>query len=212
MSQMSAGPSVRAPLSWIREFTPLEADPVAVAEALDNLGLEVEGVEAPGQEIIDDKHFSSSSWGIDRIQFADGMVWNRATMDANVSYVGTAGNDVIEASFGNDTIIGGRGDDVVSGGQGADTYVYALGDGNDIIKDIGTDGAIDTLRFTDLNAADVIFAPIRKASASIARERSRSFSRSQCPTSGTPIQTFRSTCFPVSIRWAMPLILRFPST
>ena len=37
-----------APLSWIREFTPLDADPVAIAEALDNLGLEVEGVEAPG--------------------------------------------------------------------------------------------------------------------------------------------------------------------
>ena len=38
-----------APLSWIREFTPIEADPVAIAEALDNLGLEVEGVDAPGR-------------------------------------------------------------------------------------------------------------------------------------------------------------------
>jgi phenylalanyl-tRNA synthetase beta chain len=42
---------VRAPLSWIRQFTPLEADPIAVAEALDNLGLEVEAVDAPGREI-----------------------------------------------------------------------------------------------------------------------------------------------------------------
>lgn len=41
-----------APLSWIREFTPIEADPVAIAEALDNLGLEVEGVDAPGAEIL----------------------------------------------------------------------------------------------------------------------------------------------------------------
>ena len=39
---------MRAPLSWIREFTPLEADPVAIADALDNLGLEVEALEAPG--------------------------------------------------------------------------------------------------------------------------------------------------------------------
>ena len=31
-----------APLSWIREFTPIEADAVAIADALDNLGLEVE--------------------------------------------------------------------------------------------------------------------------------------------------------------------------
>ncbi len=44
---------MRAPLSWLREFTPVEADPVAIAEALDNLGLEVEGVDAPGGEILD---------------------------------------------------------------------------------------------------------------------------------------------------------------
>ena len=42
---------MRAPLSWIRELTPIEADPVAIAEALDNLGLEVEALEAPGREI-----------------------------------------------------------------------------------------------------------------------------------------------------------------
>ena len=42
---------MRAPLSWIREFTPVEADPVAIAEALDTLGLEVEAIEAPGREI-----------------------------------------------------------------------------------------------------------------------------------------------------------------
>jgi phenylalanyl-tRNA synthetase beta chain len=44
---------VRAPLSWIREFTPLDAEPAAIADALDNLGLEVEGVDAPGREILD---------------------------------------------------------------------------------------------------------------------------------------------------------------
>ncbi|MGZ6965327.1 MAG: phenylalanine--tRNA ligase subunit beta [Acidimicrobiia bacterium] len=43
---------MRAPLSWIREFTPLEADPVAIADALDNLGLEVEAMDAPGREIL----------------------------------------------------------------------------------------------------------------------------------------------------------------
>lgn len=43
---------MRAPLSWIREFTPLEADPFAIADALDNLGLEVEALDAPGREIL----------------------------------------------------------------------------------------------------------------------------------------------------------------
>lgn len=42
---------MRAPLSWIRDFTPVDADPAAIAEALDNLGLEVEAIEAPGREI-----------------------------------------------------------------------------------------------------------------------------------------------------------------
>src|SRR5262245_461147 len=115
-------------------------------------------INATGQEIADENHFSSSGRGIDRIQFADGMVWNRAMMDAQVSYIGTAGNDQIESFFGDDTIIGGRGDDLLGGNQGADTYVYARGDGNDIIMDNGTDSQLDTLRFTDLNAADVMLA------------------------------------------------------
>jgi phenylalanyl-tRNA synthetase beta chain len=44
---------MRVPLSWIRELTPVEAEPRAVAEALDQLGLEVEAVDAPGEEIVD---------------------------------------------------------------------------------------------------------------------------------------------------------------
>jgi phenylalanyl-tRNA synthetase beta chain len=42
---------VRVPLSWLREFTPIEAEPRAVAEALDQLGLEVEAVEDLGAEL-----------------------------------------------------------------------------------------------------------------------------------------------------------------
>ncbi len=42
---------MRAPLSWLREFTPLDAPPAEIAEALNQLGLEVEAVDAPGEEI-----------------------------------------------------------------------------------------------------------------------------------------------------------------
>ncbi len=42
---------MRAPLSWIRDFTPIEADARDVAEALDHLGLEVEAIEEPGREL-----------------------------------------------------------------------------------------------------------------------------------------------------------------
>jgi phenylalanyl-tRNA synthetase beta chain len=43
---------VRAPLSWIRDFTPLDAiDVDAIADALNQLGLEVEEIDAPGRDI-----------------------------------------------------------------------------------------------------------------------------------------------------------------
>src|SRR6478609_4881215 len=44
---------MRVPLSWLTDFVPLTAEPRAIAEALDRLGLEVEGVEQPGEEITD---------------------------------------------------------------------------------------------------------------------------------------------------------------
>jgi phenylalanyl-tRNA synthetase beta chain len=42
---------MRAPLSWIREFTPIEAATTEIADALNQLGLEVEAIEEPGREI-----------------------------------------------------------------------------------------------------------------------------------------------------------------
>jgi phenylalanyl-tRNA synthetase beta chain len=42
---------VRVPLSWLTDFVPLTTEPRAIADALDRLGLEVEALEAPGEEI-----------------------------------------------------------------------------------------------------------------------------------------------------------------
>jgi len=42
---------VRAPLSWIREFTPIAASTTEIADALNQLGLEVEEIDEPGREI-----------------------------------------------------------------------------------------------------------------------------------------------------------------
>jgi phenylalanyl-tRNA synthetase beta chain len=42
---------MRAPLSWIREFVPIDEPADVIGTALDNLGLEVEEIEAPGAEI-----------------------------------------------------------------------------------------------------------------------------------------------------------------
>jgi phenylalanyl-tRNA synthetase beta chain len=42
---------MRAPLSWIREFTPVSAVPADIADALNQLGLEVEAIDEPGRDI-----------------------------------------------------------------------------------------------------------------------------------------------------------------
>src|SRR5262245_49161346 len=42
---------MRAPLSWIREFTPLDEPVDDIVAALNQLGLEVEGVEQPGRDV-----------------------------------------------------------------------------------------------------------------------------------------------------------------
>ncbi len=42
---------MRAPLSWIREFTPVNQTPADIADALNQLGLEVEAIEEPGRDI-----------------------------------------------------------------------------------------------------------------------------------------------------------------
>src|SRR5437763_15287490 len=42
---------MRAPLSWIREFTPVEASTEELVAGLNQVGLEVEGVEEPGRDV-----------------------------------------------------------------------------------------------------------------------------------------------------------------
>ncbi len=42
---------MRAPLSWLRDFTPLDAPSQEIAEALNQLGLEVDDIHEPGKEI-----------------------------------------------------------------------------------------------------------------------------------------------------------------
>ncbi|MGH7820479.1 MAG: calcium-binding protein, partial [Candidatus Binatia bacterium] len=69
---------------------------------------------------------------------------------------GGGGDDSIEGEAGGDTIAGDGGNDLLTGGAGADTYVYNLGDGNDVVSDAGEADAsvIDTLRF-EVSMADV---------------------------------------------------------
>lgn len=49
--------------------------------------------------------------------------------------VGTDGDDLIIGGSGNDTLTGGLGNDRLEGGRGSDTYIFNLGDGQDVIRD-----------------------------------------------------------------------------
>jgi Ca2+-binding RTX toxin-like protein len=111
------------------------------------------------------------SEGIEIIRFAEGIEWDRQTIQENAWYRGTDGRDVIATSVDilsdlDDTIEAGKGDDVIQsgyqGGSGNDTFVYSRGDGNDVIYEQtwrSTMGSFhdesDTLRFIDINASDV---------------------------------------------------------
>ncbi|WP_114835896.1 calcium-binding protein [Agrobacterium tumefaciens] len=97
--------------------------------------------------------------GIDMIVFADGTTWSRADMVANIAYIaGSDGDDTIRGTAGSDSqILAGLGNDSLEGLTGSDTYVYRLGDGNDVITEITSGTDVDTLAFVDLNLADIRF-------------------------------------------------------
>lgn len=76
------------------------------------------------------------------------------TNDADVIR-GLAGNDYLDGMEGADTIHGGKGDDTVAGALGSDVYIYANNDGNDTVWDGPESGAVDVLRFKDLNLRDL---------------------------------------------------------
>lgn len=49
--------------------------------------------------------------------------------------IGDKGNDSLLGGEGADTLTGGKGNDILTGGEGKNIFVYAAGDGNDIITD-----------------------------------------------------------------------------
>ncbi|HSH96827.1 MAG: calcium-binding protein [Methylophilaceae bacterium] len=120
------------------------------------------------------------SWNIDQkyrhqqVVFADGTTWDSTYLSneylvAKLSgddYLspystddqilrGFAGNDTIFGSLGNDTLEGGIGNDYLNGQTGSDTYIFNLGDGQDIINNYD-DSATDSLKFgTGISKSDI---------------------------------------------------------
>lgn len=116
--------------------------------------------------------YSNTSFQLKQFEFADGTIWNgsntgylaslRGTAGDDYIYgttqdetlYGLAGNDVIIGNGGSDIFIGGKGNDTLFGGSGTDTFVFALGDGADIVTQ--TNYQLDTLRFeADVQSKDI---------------------------------------------------------
>jgi len=115
-------------------------------------------VNSNGQTVTFDEQFYSqtANWGLEKIEFANGDIWDLATINANAAIRGTSGNDTISGTAWNDTIAGGAGNDTMSGGAGSDTFVFRANLGQDVVTDF-TVGS-DLLEFRDGNFADAAAA------------------------------------------------------
>ncbi len=140
-----------------------------------DLTLTIAGATTQTISITNRFYADSTGYGVEFIQFADGVVKEvLASAAATVSTIGTAvANtlngwafiDVIKGEGGNDTINGMAGDDQLEGGQGVDTindtigndrYIWKKADGADVIYDSGASlTEIDTLVLTDVLSTDL---------------------------------------------------------
>ncbi|XPV69494.1 MAG: calcium-binding protein [Halarcobacter sp.] len=119
----------------------------------DGSSLGVQDIYLP-TENDDNLIFANDSVDIDMLGGNDIL----STGDADDIVFGNSGNDSLTTGLGDDTLDGGLGDDILNGGLGDDTYLYAKGDGEDIIDDSYYFGhnnsrskyaGDDTLRFSE---------------------------------------------------------------
>ncbi len=77
----------------------------------------------------------------------------------NDTLIGGAGNDSLTAFKEDDLLIGGKGNDTLDGHEGSDTYVFDLGDGQDVIVDTSVGWglpSVDVIRFGEgINRSDL---------------------------------------------------------
>ncbi|MFZ3287107.1 MAG: calcium-binding protein, partial [Telluria sp.] len=91
-------------------------------------------LNATGDEVRVAGQFSSGG-GIEQIQFTDGPTWGSAEINnAAWQVTGTAMGEVLFGHPGVDIIQGLGGDDQLIGMEGSDTYLFAPGDGHDVVR------------------------------------------------------------------------------
>ncbi|WP_019101217.1 calcium-binding protein, partial [Chromobacterium haemolyticum] len=99
---------------------------VSVSRQGDNLVL----IHVNGSDrLVVEGYFASAYSRIERIVFAEGVVWTQA--DIKLTQLGGSGNDTLIGWEGSDLLDGGAGNDSLIGGGGNDTLIGGLG--NDVL-------------------------------------------------------------------------------
>jgi Ca2+-binding RTX toxin-like protein len=148
-------------------LTDLTPEDVEFSRSVDDLLIRI---KSTGEVITVSSHFfdrlpdnNTAGMGIELIRFSDGKEWDRQKIHQAAWFRGTDGRDVLNGTMTNaqldDTFDGGKGNDVIKSGAGSNTFVYASGDGNDVIFDetLNTfaQNSFDKLKFINLNASEV---------------------------------------------------------
>ncbi|MGH8618703.1 MAG: putative Ig domain-containing protein [Burkholderiales bacterium] len=99
----------------------LTPDDIRVFRSGSRLVVEIEGT---GNRAVFFGWYDDARHRLDALRFADGTVWDRATIDAQVGAdPGTPGRDILFGGNANDTINGGAGADDLYGGEGDDVLI-----------------------------------------------------------------------------------------
>lgn len=116
--------------------------------------------------------------GVERIVFADGVVWDRHDIETRSGVSGTdmtndslvgvdvtdnlyglGGADTLIGNAGDDLLVGGLGNDVLDGSAGNDRFEWSVGDNSDLVKDSGPDATeVDTLALKNVSQNDVVLS------------------------------------------------------
>ncbi|MGJ8573381.1 MAG: calcium-binding protein [Hoeflea sp.] len=112
--------------------------------------------------------WATKGQGIDEIQFADGVSFDRIDMRDNAWVRGTSGSETLQQYGAVDSVFfGDTGDDLIMSAQyrgssnngantGNDLFIYRLGDGNDIIFDGShSSSEVDRLQLSGINPDDI---------------------------------------------------------
>ncbi len=120
---------------------------VRVAHDVNGLMLDITGT---GDRVLLHSWLTDANLKIERVEFADGTVWDEAALLSRIDNSGTPGDDYLFGTPGPDTLEGLGGYDELQGGAGNDVYLFGRGMGYDWVYDYDeTPGNIDTLRFDE---------------------------------------------------------------